>query len=116
MSYKTIIEKLAKPAILATAFFVFWIYLGSIINFHQHHLFGRALMSQGILCKREDSVNAGHDLPVYLVSFTAAGITAEQFVPEPLWVDVETGSGLVNVLAPKSGIPLFHGLRAPPVA
>ncbi|MBK9358438.1 MAG: hypothetical protein IPN08_13780 [Bacteroidales bacterium] len=116
MNYRTIIEKLSKPAILATAFLVFWIYLGSIINFHQHHIFGRTLMSQGILCKREDALSPGHDLPVYLLVFTAADISTEQYISDPLWMEVEAGSGIVNVLTPKSGIPLFHGLRAPPVA
>ncbi|NTW26095.1 MAG: hypothetical protein HGA37_15460 [Lentimicrobium sp.] len=116
MTQKTNIEKFYRIAILATAFFVFWIYLGSIINFHQHHIFGRSLMPQGILSKREETVQASFDLPVYLVLFTASCENTEQLLPESTWMVIESVSGVVNSLAPKSGIPLFHGLRAPPVA
>ncbi len=116
MTQKTNIEKFYRIAILATAFFVFWIYLGSIINFHQHHIFGRSLMPQGVLAKREESFQVSHDLPVYQVLFTASCEHTEQLLPESTWMVIEAVSGVVTNLAPKSGIPLFHGLRAPPLA
>jgi len=116
MTQKTNIEKFYRIAILATAFLVFWIYLGSIINFHQHHIFGRSLMPQGILAKREESIQVSLDLPVYLVLFTASCSPAEQLLPESTWMVIEAVSGVVTNLALKSGISLFHGLRAPPLA
>ncbi|MDD3742846.1 MAG: hypothetical protein PHX54_04390, partial [Lentimicrobiaceae bacterium] len=42
-----------KAGILATAFLLFWIYLGSLINFHQHHLWGRTLISLAVVNKRD---------------------------------------------------------------
>jgi hypothetical protein len=116
MNRRTIIEKTMRIAILATAFFVFWIYLGSIINFHQHHIFGRSLMPQGILAKREESIQVSHDLPFYLIHFTASFDHPEQLLPEPTSILIETESGVTNYSIPGSVIQYFHGLRAPPVA
>jgi hypothetical protein len=103
-------------AALATAFFIFWMTLGSIINFHQHHIFGRSLMPQGILSKREDTLNNTLELPVHVLLFSASAGHNETTVPAPAWISIEAASCMVNDLAPKAGIPLFHGLRAPPLA
>jgi len=110
------IKKHLRIAALATAFFIFWITLGSIINFHQHHIFGRSLMPQGILAKREDTINTAHELPVHVLLFTAASENPEAIVPVPACFTIGVVAGVVNNLAPKAGIPLFHGLRAPPLA
>lgn len=109
-------EKLSRIAILATAFFVFWIYLGSIINFHQHHIFGRTLMPQGILAKREDSLQIDNQLPVYIVFSSISCDQEEHLIPEPAWKEIKTANVIHNLLSPKAESPLFHGLRAPPVA
>jgi hypothetical protein len=116
MNQNLVSGKIYRFAILATAFFIFWIYLGSIINFHQHHIFGRALMAQGILCKREDSIQTADEAPVYIVLFSFTSGLNEKSLPEPAWKVIKTANVIHNLLAPKSGIPLFHGLRAPPIA
>lgn len=116
MNRKTIIEKTMRIAILATAFFVFWIYLGSIINFHQHHIFGRSLMPQGILAKREETIQVSLDLPFYLMHFTASVDHPEQLLPEPSLFLVEAASGVADRSVTGIVIQYFHGLRAPPVA
>ncbi len=105
-----------RIAILATSFFVFWIYLGSIINFHQHHIFGRSLMPQCILAKREESIQISHELPYLLVNFTASFDHPEQLVPEPSVFLIESTSGVIDQLKQTSAIQFFHGLRAPPAA
>jgi hypothetical protein len=116
MNYTTRNEKHLKIAILATAFVVFWIYLGSIINFHQHHIFGRTLMTQGILCKREETIQASVDMPVYLVQHNSVGDITEMILPAPTLLVVSEISGMDTETAPKAEIPLFYGLRAPPLA
>jgi hypothetical protein len=116
MNRRTIIEKTMRIAILATAFFVFWIYLGSIINFHQHHIFGRSLMPQGILAKREETIQVSPDLPFFLMHFTASCEHPEQLLLEPSLFLVETASGVVNYSVTGIVIQHFHGLRAPPLA
>ncbi len=73
-------------------------------------------MPQGILSKREEGINIAHELPVHVLHFTVASDHLETFVPVPACFTIEAASGVVNDLAPKSGIPLFHGLRAPPLA
>jgi hypothetical protein len=106
-------QALQKATLLATAFLVFWIYLGSLINFHQHHIFGRTLISMGIVNKREETLLVSHEktLPFFLAS---------ALLPE-----LQDGPGLRcftfiirNFEAP---IPTIHralhrtpGLRAPP--
>lgn len=116
MNHTTRNEKHLKIAILATAFVVFWIYLGSIINFHQHHIFGRTLMTQGILCKREETIQASVDMPVFLVQHNSVGDISEMVLPTPAPIIVSEISGMDNETASKAEIPLFYGLRAPPVA
>ncbi|MFH1121215.1 MAG: hypothetical protein V1775_15455 [Bacteroidota bacterium] len=116
MAHRNPTKKHLRIAAMATAFFIFWITLGSIINFHQHHIFGRSLMPQGILAKREDTITIAHELPVHVLLFTMASGHSETVVPVPACFTIESVSGVVNDLVPKAGIPLFHGLRAPPVA
>ena len=105
-----------KVAIVALASVVFWIYLGALINFHQHHLFGRTLIPNGIVSKREESILSSNDLPT-IDSFFSPVIPVEQtaktlklqftriFLP-----DFSPSAVLVI------GIPASHGLRAPPFA
>lgn len=109
-------RKMSRIAILATAFFVFWIYLGSIINFHQHHIFGRTLMPQGVLCKREDTAPVADELPAFVLHFTSGAVQAETKVPEPSVKRINAVAVAVDPLVSGSGIPDFHGLRAPPAA
>jgi len=116
MVHRNSIKKHLRITAMVTAFFIFWLTLGSIINFHQHHILGRSLMPQGILAKREDTINVTLEHPVHLLLFSSSDGQNETILPAPACIPVETVSGLINDLTPKAGIPLFHGLRAPPLA
>ena len=114
MKRRNVTVSIEKVAIVAMASVVFWIYLGSLINFHQHHLFGRTLTSQCIVNKREESMLTSSELPS-IDSFVWPAISLNQtskilklqftgiFLPDftPLTVIL-------------IGIPASHGLRAPP--
>lgn len=101
---------------MSTAFFVFWIYLGSIINFHQHHLFGRNLMQQGVLCKREETVHASNHLPVTISTLSVTAEVHENEFLAPVF------SGVMQVVSSPEPVflelasPEQRGLRAPPVS
>ena len=115
MNRRTITGNTLKLATLATAFFVFWIYLGSIINFHQHHIFGRTLMPQGVLAKREEK-QISADLPV--ISFSLDSCESQQLVllPEPMVFHINTGAVTLQSILSEGESLSGHGLRAPPAA
>ncbi|HOI86232.1 MAG TPA: hypothetical protein PLV51_00070 [Lentimicrobium sp.] len=101
-------------ALLATAFLVFWMYLGSLINFHQHHIFGRTLIPNGIISKREEDTSLSEDLPSFDL-FNADACADELIVRLPgipecdfLFSECQSCNSILN------GIPVSHGLRAPP--
>ncbi|KAF5061974.1 hypothetical protein DSECCO2_309770 [anaerobic digester metagenome] len=103
-----------KFAILATAFFVFWIYLGSLINFHQHHIWGRNLIPNGILSKREETITVAQDLPsVDFLQSPDLNTQECEFLLKPQF----SGQSLPEYCPQSfsiSGIPAAHGLRGPP--
>ena len=114
MNRSIISGKLSRVVILATAFFVFWIYLGSLINFHQHHIFGRTLMSQGILSKREESVEAAvnaHIFPLVLLSDISC---SEDLIEKPAELTIFTETQICFKSALISYQSLVHALRGPP--
>jgi hypothetical protein len=115
MNRRTITGKTLKFATLATAFFVFWIYLGSIINFHQHHIFGRTLMPQGVLAKREEK-QISADLPVISFSLDAFESQQQVLLPEPLEFRIDTGVVTLQSILSDGECLSGHGLRAPPAA
>ena len=103
-----------QVAIIAMASVVFWIYLGSLINFHQHHIFGRTLTSKCIVNKREESELTSGDLPS-IDSFLSLAILVDQ-TTKTLKLQF-TGIFLPDfcpVAVILMGIPACHGLRAPP--
>ncbi|MCD6658858.1 MAG: hypothetical protein LT105_01725 [Lentimicrobium sp.] len=103
-----------RVALLATAFLVFWIYLGSLINFHQHHIFGRTLIPNGILSKREETITVSQELPS-LINFLLPADVPESCnhlpVVEFTDVTIPTHSFIAFI---SIGIPASHGLRGPP--
>ena len=103
-----------KVAIVAMASAVFWIYLGGLINFHQHHIFGRTLVSQGIVNKREESELTSGDLPS-IDSFLSPVIPVDQTEKT---LKLQFTTVFLPDFSPLSiiliGIPACHGLRAPP--
>lgn len=114
MKRQRLIVRMEKVVILAMASAVFWIYLGGLINFHQHHIFGRTLISESIVNKREESALSSLDLPS-IDSFLSSIIPDDQ--TEKILKLQFTGiflpdfSPLAVILI---GIPACHGLRAPP--
>jgi hypothetical protein len=115
MKNQRFIRRIAKIAILATAFLVFWIYLGSLINFHQHHIFGRTLIPNGILSKREESLVVSNDLPS-LDFFHAPDVCIDE-IENALKLQFSEISlpDYCPLTIIVIGIPADHGLRAPPL-
>ncbi|MDD2528347.1 MAG: hypothetical protein PHW35_11145 [Lentimicrobiaceae bacterium] len=102
-----------KATLVATAFLVFWIYLGALINFHQHHIFGHTLISMGIVNKREETLLVSHEK------------TLPFFLAPALMPDFQSGPGLqcfnftvnnTQAIIPilQGALPCSPGLRAPP--
>lgn len=101
-------------AIVAMAFVVFWIYLGALINFHQHHIFGRILIPESIVNKREESELTLCDLPSidsFLSPVIPVDQTAKTLKLQFTRIFLPDFSPLAVILI---GIPASHGLRAPP--
>lgn len=103
-----------KAAILTAAFLIFWLYLGSLINFHQYHIFGKALMPDGIMCKREESISKAEKSPsLHLLS--NQGIISGSAVALPL-----PGGAACTVVffssmeRTGSAVCASHSLRGPP--
>jgi len=107
-------RRAGKVAVLATAFLVFWIYLGSLINFHQHHIWGRNLIPSGILSKREETITVAQDLPsVDFLQSPDLNTQECEFLLKPQF----SGHSLPEYYPQSfsiSGIPAAHGLRGPP--
>lgn len=103
-----------KATLLATAFLVFWIYLGSLINFHQHHIFGRTLISMGIVNKREETAMVSHEktLPFFLAS---ALMTERQEESALHCYTLIIRNTEVPLHAVQSALHRTPGLRAPPL-
>jgi len=114
MNQESLILKLNKIVIITVAFVVFWIYLGSIINFHQHHLFGRSLMSQGILCKREESFQAAANFQTFPVLSSATFTQVDNLLELPVELTLFTEICTFEVISIESGLLLSHSLRGPP--
>ncbi|KAF0200577.1 MAG: hypothetical protein FD170_3326 [Bacteroidetes bacterium] len=109
------ITRIGKIAILATAFLVFWIYLGSLINFHQHHIFGRTLIPAGILSKREETLIVSNDLPS-LDYFQAQNVCIQELeIALKLQFSEISLPDYCPLAVIVIGIPADHGLRAPPL-
>jgi hypothetical protein len=51
-------NKAQKHLLLIWAFAIGWFYLGSLINFHQHHIWGKQMIPQVNSCSRNKSKTA----------------------------------------------------------
>jgi len=114
MNQNSLIRKFSRVVILTTAFLVFWIYLGSLINFHQHHIFGRSLMPQGILSKRDESLQAAANYQAFPVLVLMDLVPGDDLLQEPVELTLFSEPGTNNELTLKSGLPLCLPLRGPP--
>lgn len=114
MKRRKLNSRIGKVAIIGLAFLVFWIYLGSLINFHQHHIFGRTLIPAGIVSKREETLDISSDLPS-LDSFLSPVISAGQIENS---LKLQFSAILLPDYCPLqfavAGITANNGLRAPP--
>lgn len=104
----------SRVAIFATALLVFWIYLGSLINFHQHHIFGRTLITNGILCKKEETPEVSPELPSldFFQSTPIADSNSDDLIYSVFSEILLSGKCLP--LVSSIGVPACNGLRAPP--
>jgi hypothetical protein len=113
-----------KGLILLWVFAIGWFYLGSLINFHQHHIWGKSLIPQINACSRskgktligdnnEDS--SGVQLTLTNDNYIAESI--EGFaIPEPVYITVAGIQNLIDpFFPPHKGCASFQ-LRGPPQA
>lgn len=114
MNQNSFIRKFSRFVVLATAFLVFWIYLGSLINFHQHHIFGRCLMPQGILSKRDESLQVAANYQAFPVLVLMDMVPCDNLLQEPVEITLFSEPGTNNELTFNSFLPLYHSLRGPP--
>lgn len=109
-----------KHIALMWAVAVMWIYLGNIINFHQHHIWGKQLIPVAATSQRskEKLLSIQHsgptsNLKVHHVNLVFSEATA------PVQLLSFSGDVVTIQLAsdqlPHLAVPNFNSLRAPPV-
>jgi hypothetical protein len=113
-----------KRLLLLWAFTIVWFYLGSLINFHQHHIWGKSLIPQISACSRNKSKTAPGISNDETVGFHSA---ANDFISttqhsvgfafnEPTFVITILNSILAHPCIPNSDGFAFSQLRGPPQA
>jgi len=115
-------EKSQKRLLLIWAFAIGWFYLGSLINFHQHHIWGKNLIPQISSCSRNKSKTApgygndetaGFQLPSNSFNSdlqTSAGCSFR----EPTFVITSINAIPANPVVPNDDGYAFSQLRGPP--
>ena len=111
-----------KRLILLWAFAIGWFYLGSLINFHQHHIWGKSLIPQINACSRNKGKSligekngeaAGFHLPLNTDNANAEPI--QGFIIEAPVFNTLTSNAILSdpFLPPNEGFA-FYQLRGPP--
>jgi hypothetical protein len=111
-----------KRLILLWAFAIGWFYLGSLINFHQHHIWGKSLIPQINSCSRNKSKTApdyGNDETVgFHLPFNDFISDNQNFVSIALNKHISEITNLYSSLAhpciPINEGSAFSQLRGPP--
>jgi hypothetical protein len=113
-----------KRLLILWAFAIGWFYLGSLINFHQHHIWGKSLIPQINACSRSKGKSlagdknggaAGFHLPL-TNDIADAEIIQRFIIQEPVYSCLKTSCFLINsFLPPNEGSASSH-LRGPPQA
>jgi hypothetical protein len=103
---------------------ILWIYIGSLVNFHQHKIWGRPLLPQLLYAKRDkeqsldfnkfikssvpDNINPDHP-----VCFNGISIyTADEYLNFASASYIEISANIIF----KEQFIFSHGLRAPPLS
>jgi hypothetical protein len=116
--------KLLKSFLFLWAAAILWIYIGSLVNFHQHKIWGRPLLPQLLYAKRdkEQSVDFNKLLkPDIPKSFNLDNFDLFTGIPVSLsteYPDFSSYSYIIltaNTILAKRFIS-SHGLRAPPLS
>lgn len=115
-------ETSQKRLVLIWAFAIGWFYLGSLINFHQHQIWGKQMIPQVNSCSRNKSKTApgynndetaGFHLPSN--DFISNAHTCVGFsFSEPTFVIKTLNSLLVRPFIPNDDWLAFSQLRGPP--
>jgi hypothetical protein len=113
-----------KRLILLWAFAIGWFYLGSLINFHQHHIWGKSLIPQINACSRNKSKtaaginideNAGFNLPANDFISDRQACVCFSF-HEPAFIIVRLNTIHSHPCIPNDDGFAFSLLRGPPQA
>jgi hypothetical protein len=118
MTRKSIIRKLIFLPLTVS---VFLLCTGSLINFHQHHIWHKPLSQEFVAYKRESEKTVGnsgvpgfsHPDPSHFLSLDFVIQPSQEFILSHELVSVEFKISPSFFHLPKPGI---HGLRAPPQA
>lgn len=114
------VKKSLRYLVVFWAFTVLWIYVGNIINFHQHRIWGKQLLPVASYSTRSKENNLEIILKTEVSSFQAgilgkglcsSGATGIQ--PPPAFFSII--SAPVELSLPVSCTQLAHSLRGPPI-
>jgi hypothetical protein len=116
--------KILKSLLFLWAAAILWIYIGSLVNFHQHKIWGRALLPQLIYAKRDkdQSINYNKlikpDLPR---DINPGSLDSFSIIPASSFIDYFTSSSSYHFSSTAEFILIKRvvssdGLRAPPLS
>jgi hypothetical protein len=117
-------DKILKSFLFLWAAAILWIYIGSLVNFHQHKIWGRALLPQLIYAKRDKDQSIDYhklikpDLPKNINPgnfdyFNAIPVSASfEYLPSSSSCYLNSTSEIVFI----QRVVSTNGLRAPPVS
>ncbi len=111
-----------KRLLLIWAFAIGWFYLGSLINFHQHHIWGKSLIPQINTCTRnkgksfavgKNGETAGFHFPLLNSSFDAEPVHCICIQNPPVIV-INIRMGFTDPFFPVNEASASSQLRGPP--
>jgi len=114
------VNKFQKYLVVCLAFSVLWIYIGNIINFHQHRIWGKQLLPVASYVTRSKEKNLDVLLKTEVTSFQAGAVLkgfCSSGVP-----GLQQPVKIISLIAvpEQSALPLCpyqqaHTLRGPPI-
>jgi hypothetical protein len=117
-------SKILKSFLYQWAATILWIYIGSLVNFHQHKIWGRPLLPQLLYAKRDKEQSIDYNKlikPDIPKEFNPVDFSFFTGIPVSISHEFCISSSFVR-FNPTAGIfltkrfILFNGLRAPPLS
>jgi hypothetical protein len=116
--------KILKSFLFLWAAAILWIYIGSLVNFHQHKIWGKALLPQLLYAKRDKDQSIDYNKvinPDIPTDINPGNFDSFNAIPASFSTDFFTSSSSFHFI---SAAEIFlikrvvssNGLRAPPLA